>query len=165
MTPTAPWSMQNFFLSSSDTTATARPPSARVISSASDPSPPAAPHTSTTSPFSIVCGAQPINMRYAVEPQRRKQPASSHVRRAGFGTDVGRRNHFALPRIARLTEAVLPDDERVHLLRDVAERRALTEIVKVWHRNLLEGSRTLGVSLSVYAEAAHLGERARTPPR
>ena len=83
--PTAPCSMQNFFLASSETTPIARPPSARVISSASEPSPPAAPHTRTASPFSTVCGGQPISMRYAVDAQRRKQPAASHVSRGGLG--------------------------------------------------------------------------------
>ena len=63
MTPTAPWSMQNFFLASSETTAMARPPCARTISSARLPRPPVAPQTSTTSPFSTVCGSQPISMR------------------------------------------------------------------------------------------------------
>src|SRR5438034_3635132 len=78
--------MQNLRLSSFDTTAIGRPPTARVISSAMLPRPPAAPHTSTASPFSTVCGGQPMSIRYAVEAQRRKHPDSSQVRRLGFAT-------------------------------------------------------------------------------
>ncbi len=85
MTPAAPCLTQNSRLASSDTTATARPPWARVMSSAMLPRPPAAPQTRTTSPGSTVCGAHPISIRYAVEAQSRKHPASSQVRRLGLG--------------------------------------------------------------------------------
>ena len=40
-----------------------------TICNANEPSPPAAPHTRTTSPSSTTLGAQPINMRYAVDAQ------------------------------------------------------------------------------------------------
>ena len=55
--------MQNARLSSSDTTATARPPTAELITRAMLPRPPAAPHTSTGSPGSTTFGGQPISMR------------------------------------------------------------------------------------------------------
>ena len=42
--------------------------------------------------------------------------------------------HLALPRVARLAEAVLPDGVRVHALRDDAERRSIAEVVQVSHR-------------------------------
>ena len=44
-----------------------------------------APHTRTTSPGSTILDGHPVNMRYAVDAQSRKQPASSHVSRVGFG--------------------------------------------------------------------------------
>src|SRR5439155_17132185 len=56
-----------------------------------------------------------------------------HVDQHLVGTEGRRGNHFALPRVARFTEAVLAHDERVHPLRDLTERGSLTKIEDVGH--------------------------------
>ena len=59
-----------------------------------------------------------------------------HVDQHLVGADGRRRQHLALPRVARLAEAVLPDRERVHPLRDVSERRLVTQVVEICHECL-----------------------------
>ena len=83
--PTAPSSMQCSAFSFEDTTATARPPASDTSWIASDPSPPAPPHTSTTSPGCTVFGGHPCSIRYAVAPVSVGAAASSHVSASPFG--------------------------------------------------------------------------------
>src|SRR5262245_54712960 len=85
ITPTAPSFLQYSTLSSPETTATARPPAARTIWIAIEPSPPAPPQMRTGSPSFTSLGAQPCSMRYAVAPTSVYAAASSHVRCAGLG--------------------------------------------------------------------------------
>src|SRR5712672_1546718 len=77
ITPTAPRFLQNSFFESPDTTATGRPPAARAIWIAIEPSPPAPPHTSTGSPGATTLGDQPCSMRYAVAPTSMYAAAST----------------------------------------------------------------------------------------
>ena len=79
---------QRAFLTA-DTTATARPPLARAISSAMLPRPPAPPHTSTGSLGSTTFGAQPMSMRYAVDPQSRKHQRVADRDLAGIDPGLG----------------------------------------------------------------------------
>src|SRR5262245_11254435 len=85
MEPTAPSCFAYSPFSSVDTTATARPPAFVTSWTASDPSPPEPPHTSTGSPGSTTFGGQPKSIRYAVPPVRVGAAASSQVRRSAFG--------------------------------------------------------------------------------
>ena len=63
MQPLAPSRRQNSTLSSLEMTATGIPPISRAIWIAWQPSPPAPPHTSTTSPARTVCGGQAASIR------------------------------------------------------------------------------------------------------
>src|SRR5262245_5274549 len=83
--PTAPSLLQNAILSSLEMTATGTPPAAFAIWMAWEPSPPAPPQTSTTSPAPTVCGGQLISMRYAVAPTSMYAAAASQDRCGGFG--------------------------------------------------------------------------------
>src|SRR5262249_9226214 len=65
-------------------------------------------------------------------------PRRHHVDENVLRADGRRGDDLALPRVARLTEAVLADEVRVHLLRHLAERRSLTEIVEIGHEFLLD---------------------------
>ncbi len=77
--------MQKSNLSSLETTAIGIPPNSRAIWIAIEPRPPEPPQTSTTSPFSTVCGGQARSMRYAVAPTSVGAAASSHVRCGALG--------------------------------------------------------------------------------
>src|SRR6266550_3185514 len=83
--PTAPSLRQNSALSSEEITATALPPNAVAIWMAMDPSPPAPPHTRTTSPSFTTLGGQPRSIRYAVAPTSVGAAAASHVSWGAFG--------------------------------------------------------------------------------
>src|SRR5262245_11816656 len=85
MYPTAPRSLAYSPLSALLTTATALAPASETSCTASDPSPPEAPHTRTTSSCPTVFGGQPWSMRYAVAPVSVGAAASSHVSRSAFG--------------------------------------------------------------------------------
>ena len=85
MNPTAPCSTANAPLSADDTTATALAPASVTSWTASDPRPPEAPQTSTTSPRSTVFGGQPWSIRYAVAPVSVGAAASSHVSGSALG--------------------------------------------------------------------------------
>ncbi len=63
MAPTAPSDVAYAPFSSLLTTATGRPPAFATSCTASEPRPPLAPQTSTTSPGSTVCGGHPNSMR------------------------------------------------------------------------------------------------------
>ncbi|PYM14102.1 MAG: hypothetical protein DMD81_19045 [Candidatus Rokuibacteriota bacterium] len=66
-------------------------------------------------------------------PMTSSDPGRHHVDQHVSRTELRRRNHLALPRVARLPEAILADEVRVHLLRHLAERRPLTEVVEIRH--------------------------------
>src|SRR4029450_7412760 len=66
MTPIAPCSTANAPFSADDTTATALAPASVTSWTASDPRPPDAPQTSTTSPCLTVLGGQPWELRRGV---------------------------------------------------------------------------------------------------
>src|SRR5919198_1757363 len=85
MKPTAPSSFAYSPLSALLTTATAFAPASVTSCTASEPSPPEAPHTSTTSPSLTVFGGQPWSIRYAVAPVSVGAAASSHVSCSAFG--------------------------------------------------------------------------------
>src|SRR3990170_271987 len=85
MYPTAPRLFEYSPFSSLETTATALAPASATSCTASEPRPPEAPQTSTTSPSFTVLGAQPWSIRYAVEPVSVGAAASSQVRRSAFG--------------------------------------------------------------------------------
>src|SRR5438093_1391073 len=138
MHPFAPSFRQKSNLSSLDTTATGVAPKSFAIWIAMDPSPPDPPQTSTTSPFSPVCGGQAAGRPYVVVVDSRRH----HEHKGLPRLQLRRRLDFLhLERLDRLPEPLRPDHLRIHRRRHFADWRNLADLVDLFyadHERLLE---------------------------